>query len=81
MANPHHRFPRNAPGAFYVDRECIDCDLCRHHVPGFFSRDDDAAHSFVSHQPSTPGEIAACEEARDACPAEAIGNDGAPGPA
>ncbi len=76
MAESHHRHRLNTPGAYYVDRECIDCDLCRHHAPDFFSRDDAAAHSFVLRQPATPEEVAACEEARDACPADAIGNDG-----
>ena len=75
MAQSHHRFPQNAPGPFYVDRECIDCDLCRHHVPEFFSRDDAAAHSFVHRQPSTPEEVSACEEALDACAADAIGKE------
>lgn len=78
MAEPHHRYPQNVPGAYYVDRECIDCDQCRHHAPAFFARNDTEAHSFVARQPETPDEIAACEEALDGCPAEAIGNDAGP---
>ena len=63
-------------GPYYVDRECIDCDLCRHHAPRFFDRDDLGAHSFVIRQPETTEEVAICEEALDGCPVEAIGNNG-----
>ena len=76
MAELHHRYAQNAPGIYYVDRECIDCDLCRHHASEFFARNDAEAHSFVVRQPETAEEIAVCEDAMDGCPAEAIGNDG-----
>ncbi len=76
MAELHHRYSLNAPGVYYVDRECIDCELCSHHVPDLFARNDTGAHSFVIRQPATSEEIASCEEARSACPVEAIGNDG-----
>lgn len=72
MPTQHHRYPQNAPGAFYVSDECIDCDACRHHAPAFFARNDEAAHSFVVRQPVSREETAICEEALDACPAEAI---------
>ena len=76
MAESHHRYPQNAPGNYYVDETCIDCDQCRHHVPGFFARDESGAHSFVLRQPMTPAEVADCEEAREGCPTDSIGNDG-----
>jgi len=75
MARSIHRLPQNAPGPFFVNDECIDCDQCRHHAPAFFSRDDRAAHSFVARQPVTPDEVDLCEEALDGCPAEAIGRE------
>jgi ferredoxin len=77
MANYNDRYPDNISGAFYVDDNCIDCDLCRERAPEIFVRNDFEAHSFVIRQPATPEEIAICEEALDSCPAEAIGNGGA----
>ncbi len=33
MADPKKRRPENAPGDFYVDAACIDCDTCRWLAP------------------------------------------------
>jgi len=76
MANYSDRFPDNVPGSYYVDEQCIDCDLCRERAPDLFIRNDNGAHSFVIRQPANETEIAICEEALDSCPVEAIGNDG-----
>ncbi len=81
MADRAKRVPDNIPGAFYVDRECIDCDLCREVAPENFQRNEDEGYSFVVKQPETDQERTRCEEARDNCPVEAIGNDGADEPA
>ena len=81
MAQPHARFPDNAPGAYYVDRTCIDCDKCRASAPAHFTRHD-AGFSFVHTQPANPLEEAACLNALARCPVGAIGRDGLePGPA
>jgi ferredoxin len=76
MASVAEKFPQNATGRFYVDSECIDCDSCREIASDFFGRNDDGEHSFVLKQPTTDEEIAACAEAMEECPAEAIGDDG-----
>ena len=76
MANPHDKFPENAPGKFYVDAQCIDCDVCRVTAPASFQRHETNPYSYVYRQPSTPEEQAQCEEAMDSCPVEAIGSDG-----
>lgn len=76
MANRNERLPENAPGAFYVDSTCIDCDLCRGNAPQFFRRDDEGGYSIVYKQPVTPEEIKEAQEALEACPTESIGNDG-----
>ena len=76
MANHAERLPQNIPGRYYVDANCIDCDLCRATAPGVFARDDEIGFSIVQRQPLTPEEIALAEEAREGCPGEAIGNDG-----
>lgn len=77
MANPADRLPENVPGRYYVDAACIDCDLCRETAPAIFRRHDETGFSVVQRQPLTPEEIALAEEARQGCPVEAIGNDGA----
>ncbi|MBX7172537.1 MAG: ferredoxin [Pyrinomonadaceae bacterium] len=76
MAEIKDRLKDNVRGKFYVDRECIDCDVCRDTAPKNFTRNDENGYSFVYHQPETPEELELCEEARDACPVEAIGDDG-----
>lgn len=76
MADYQDRYPNNTPGAFYVDDQCIDCDMCRLSAPDFFARDDEGAHSYVHRQPVTEEEITECLEAVDECPVEAIGSDG-----
>lgn len=81
MAQPHARYPDNAPGAFYVDRSCIDCDKCRQAAPAHFTRHD-GGYSFVAVQPGDALAEAACLEALSRCPVGAIGRDGLePGPA
>ena len=76
MADPNDRVPENAPGAYYVDTNCIDCDVCRDTAPSNFTRADRGGYSFVFKQPESEEEKALCEEALLACPVEAIGNDG-----
>lgn len=66
----------NVRGKFYVDDQCIDCDVCRDTAPDNFTRNDENGYSFVYKQPETAEELALCEESRDACPVEAIGDDG-----
>ena len=76
MATFTDRYPQNAPGKYYVDDQCLDCDLCREVVPGVFIRNDEGGFSFVQRQPSTADEVALCEEVVEGCPMGAIGNDG-----
>jgi ferredoxin len=76
MASIEHKYPENVPGKFYVDDQCIDCDLCRETAPDNFSRNEDGGYSFVFKQPLTPEEEDQCRQAMEGCPVEAIGNDG-----
>jgi len=76
MADAANKYPENVEGKFYVDDQCIDCDLCRETAPANFMRNDDGGHSFVHKQPTTPEEEALCKEAMEGCPVEAIGPDG-----
>jgi len=76
MADKTDKWPENVSGKFYVDQQCIDCDLCRETAPECFTRDDDGGFSFVHTQPSNEDEVALCMEALEGCPVEAIGDDG-----
>ena len=76
LADSTDRVPENTPGTYYVDTQCIDCDVCRDTSPENFTRADAGGYSFVFKQPLTDAERALCEEALLACPVEAIGNDG-----
>lgn len=78
MAEVIDRLPDNISGEFYVDRNCIDCDVCRDTAPCCFTRNDENGYSFVYKQPETPEELELCREAAMACPVEAIGDDGEP---
>jgi ferredoxin len=76
MADVANKFPQNVSGRFYVDDQCIDCDLCRETAPANFTRDADGSHSYVYKQPENAEEEALCKEAMEGCPVEAIGDDG-----
>jgi ferredoxin len=76
MADVKDKLAENVSGKFYVDRNCIDCDVCRDTAPMCFTRNDENGYSFVHKQPQTPEELELCEEALMACPVEAIGDDG-----
>lgn len=76
MADKSEKWPENAPGKFYVDNQCIDCDLCRETAPANFTRNEDGGYSYVVKQPENDEELQLCMEAMEGCPVEAIGNDG-----
>lgn len=76
MAAPKDRYAENLTGRFYVDLQCIDCDVCRVTAPANFRREENKGFSYVFQQPATPDEEAQCQEAKDSCPVEAIGDDG-----
>ena len=38
MADPNDKVPGQTPGRYYVDTQCIDCDLCRETAPANFTR-------------------------------------------
>jgi len=75
MADKANKHKDNVAGAWYVDTQCTFCQLCNDTAPDFFKAADD--HTFVGKQPSTPDEKALCQQALEACPVQAIGDDGA----
>ena len=76
MADIEYKYPDNVPGKYYVDEECIDCDLCRQTAPDNFERNEDKGYSYVYKQPVNADEEELCIEALEGCPVEAIGEDG-----
>jgi ferredoxin len=76
MADREDKNRENITGKFYVDSQCIDCDLCRETAPNNFTRSDDEGYSFVYKQPVNAEEESQCREAMEGCPVEAIGEDG-----
>jgi len=76
MANINEKWPTNVKGKFYVDQQCIDCDLCRETAPNHFARNDEGGYSYVHTQPISESEVNLCKEALEGCPVEAIGDDG-----
>ena len=64
MANKDDKFPSNVPGAFYVDKTCIDCDQCRETAPDTFRRDDDIGFSVAYQQPRTTEQLEAIKRIR-----------------
>ena len=77
MAVKDNKVPENVPGKYYVDDQCTACAVCDGTAPENFITNDDGSHSYVKKQPENDEEEAACKEAMEACPAEAIGDDGA----
>ena len=76
MAELDEKWPENVKGKFYVDEQCIDCDLCRETAPENFTRNEDGGYSFVCKQPTSQEETDLGMEALEGCPGEAIGEDG-----
>ena len=76
MADKANKYPENIAGKYYVDNQCIDCDLCRETAPNNFQRNENGGYSFVSKQSAGDEEEKQCKEAMEGCPVEAIGSDG-----
>ena len=76
MADNTDKVEGNVDGPFYVDSNCIDCDLCRQTAPENFERNEDEGYTFVAKQPENEDEEQACRDAMEECPTEAIGDDG-----
>jgi ferredoxin len=76
MADKEEKWAENIEGKFYVDEQCIDCDLCRETAPDNFTQYEDGGYSYVYKQPENEEEMKLCMEALESCPVEAIGDDG-----
>jgi len=71
MAQIAQRRVENISGNFYVDRSCIDCDMCRWMAPEIFRRDHE--QSAVYRQPTTSEQQQRAMQALLSCPTASIG--------
>ena len=76
MAGKSAKWQLNVDGTYYVDDQCIACDACCVEAPEFFLMNDDEGYAYVNKQPTTKEELEECENALQACPVAAIGDDG-----
>lgn len=75
MARQDMRHPAGAPGPWYVDDRCIDCDAARHVAPGLIVRNPGDGVSVFTHQPETDEEIAMAWRAVLVCPTRSVGHE------
>ena len=76
MADSSDKVADSVDGSWYVDSNCIDCDLCRQTAPENFTRNEDEGYTYVSKQPDNDDEETNMRDAMEECPVEAIGDDG-----
>jgi glyoxylase-like metal-dependent hydrolase (beta-lactamase superfamily II)/ferredoxin len=69
------RLSENAPGDFFVDDACIDCETCRVVAPRVFTRSDRRGLSIVGRQPRLPEDALRARMALVSCPTSAIGTE------
>jgi len=79
MAQRDRAYADNAPGSFFVDSSCIDCETCYALAPSVFA--DAGGRSRVQRQPATSDDRHRAHLALVACPTASIGSDDAPGAA
>ena len=75
MARLTDRHPGGAPGPWYVDSRCIDCDAARHVAPGLIVRNPADGVSLFLRQPETPEEIEMAWRAVEVCPTRSVGHE------
>ena len=76
MHKIENKTKNNVPGPYYVDQECIACDACVLIAEKHFKINEEDSLAYVCQQPQNQEEKDFCQEAMEACPVEAIHNDG-----
>lgn len=75
MADKNNKVDGSIAGKFYVDSQCIDCNLCIDTAAQNFKHHD-SGYAVVCKQPAGADEEAQCMDSKNSCPVEAIGDDG-----
>ncbi len=76
MAVTALKHPENVPGKYYINDDCIDCNLCAEISPEHFVSNPEGGYHIVVTQPSDPHAVELLNEAIESCPTSAIGDDG-----
>lgn len=76
MANKAEKATKNVSGKYYCDTSCIACGQCVDIAPDYFVEDSENGGIYVKKQPSDAAGQDLCNQAKDVCPVEAIGDDG-----
>lgn len=76
MASGTERWDDNVSGKYYVDKNCIMCNVCQDIAPELFRESEDGDHHILAKQPATSSEEESVRDAMDQCPVDAIGDDG-----
>ena len=74
MARLDARHAAGAPGPWFVDDRCIDCDAARHVAPGLIERNPGDGVSYFVRQPETDAEIEMAWRAVLVCPTRSVGH-------
>lgn len=74
MARIDERHPAGAPGDWYVDTRCIDCDAARHVAPGLIARNPGDGVSVFLRQPESEEELEMAWRAVLVCPTRSVGH-------
>jgi len=82
VANKLMKHSKNVNGKWYCTSSadengegCIACGVCYGSLPNIFAEDENG-EAYVICQPDGQGEISLAEEQMNACPVNAIGNNG-----
>ena len=65
----------NVPGRYYVNENCIDCQLCADLAPGNFACNEEFEYHYVARQPQNEQELERVLDALNSCPTESICED------
>ena len=85
MADKNEKWEDNKEGfivssdrkiSFYVDKDCIYCNVCEEEAPSNFKKSEDESHDICFKQPENEEELKECYVALEACPVDAIGDNG-----
>lgn len=74
MARLDERHPVGAPGDWFVDTRCIDCDAARQVAPGLIERNPADGVSYFVRQPTTDAELEMAWRAVQVCPTRSVGH-------
>ena len=73
MARVADRNPAGAPGDWFVDTTCIDCDAARHVAPGLIGTDASGRSVFL-RQPESEEDVRMAWRAVEVCPTRSVGH-------